>query len=148
MVKGDHYKCMNTLQHPPAATGDEENVPAFPTCPFALEPSLSVTRRCPEQHADESSYPSTDGQGAHLLAPPLLDRHGRLVRSGRRSMVPRGRTQRLLQLRRPLGVQAPQQGVLLLLPSTQLLIISVLIGPRSGRPPSSGRLMSPDSTSS
>lgn len=51
-----------------------------------------------------------DGARAPLLAPSVQDGHGRLVRRGRRAVVPRGRPQRVVQLRRPLGVQAPQQG--------------------------------------
>lgn len=58
--------CMSALQRSPAAPSSENNVPAFPTCPFALKPSpaslvdvqdsMLTSPRTPLQMAKEHIY--------------------------------------------------------------------------------------------
>lgn len=56
----------------------------------------------------------TDGQGDALLAPGLRDCPSGRLRDGRHPVVSRGRTERFVQLRRPMGLQAPRSGSSLL----------------------------------
>ena len=64
----------------------------------------------PRSRAQLTPVTLLDGQGASLLAPTLLHRHRWLLRGRRHPVFPRRRTQCFLQLRRSMGVQAPQEG--------------------------------------
>lgn len=54
---------------------------------------------------------STDGPGNPSLGSPIPDCSSWRIFYWRYCVVPRGRVKRILQLRRPLGIQAPEQSM-------------------------------------
>ena len=92
------------------------------------------------------THRSPDGPRDAALGPPLPDGALWRLRDRRHRLVPRGRPQRVLQLRRPMGVQAPRQGTPQSFDSPNERVNLTRIC-KFHRPPSSTRLMSPASTS-